>query len=188
MQAVFLREHARAPNAAVTVPPDRVVLALLIVFPVIGFEQILHTTLAELQALPLYEAMHWVSDSLLALPLGVAAIWSGTWCATRLRIGVRTLSDIFTRACIIALLLAVLLVPGQALHDAADRITHTHALSAVHNHIPVPPGAPTDGPAAVAYQALHALSDGLQGQAIGLPVAFGALLWARRRTHQKGRR
>jgi len=185
---VVLREHARAPDAAATVPQDRLLVALLTIFPVIGLEQILHTTPGELLALPFYEAMHWVSDSLLALPLAVAAVWVGLWSATRLRLGFNTASDVFTQACIIALLLALLLVPGQALHDAADRLTHTHALSAVHNHTPVPPGGPTEGPAAVAFQALHALSDGLQGQAIGLPVAFAALLWTRRQVRDKERR
>ena len=45
-------------------------LALVLALPTIALEQFLHTDRWTLAALPLYQALHWLSDSLLALPLG----------------------------------------------------------------------------------------------------------------------
>jgi hypothetical protein len=158
---------------------DTLRLGLLIVFPVIGLEQLLHTSPGALQALPLYETLHWLSDGLLALPLAVAAVWSGRWVGDRLRLGRSGKSNLFARACVIAVLFAMLLVPGAALHDQADMLTHAHALLAVNTHTP-DDTRPTDGPLVVASTVAHALTDGLQGQAIGLPLLFAALLWSTR--------
>jgi hypothetical protein len=172
---------------------DALLLAMLIVFPVIGLEQILHTPQASLQALAFYEALHWVSDSLLALPLAVSAVLVGHWLADRLGLRLFTASDVLARACVIALVLAVLLVPGAALHDLADGLTHSHALLGVHSHVATNPNATSGSVLAVVGDTLHALSDGLQGQAVGLPLAFFGLLWtsrgqrrvSRTRLHQK---
>jgi hypothetical protein len=168
--------HARAP--ATPSGHNTLLVAAVIAFPVIGLEQILHTSIFELQAQPMYEALHWLSDSLLALPLAVAAVWTGHRLAARLDIGVGSVSDMFTRACMIALLLALLLVPGEALHEQADRLTHTHTALGFHSHTATTTGA-ASGPLAVASQALHGLTDGLEGQAVGLPLAFAALLLLR---------
>jgi hypothetical protein len=176
MQLASLRARARAPT--VSFGHNTLLVALVIVFPVIGLEQILHTSIFALRAQPVYEALHWLSDSLLAVPLAVAAVWAGHWLAARFRIGATTPSDIFTRACLIALLLALLLVPGEALHEQADRLTHTHAALGFHSHTPTTVGVPT-GPLAIAGQALHGLTDGLEGQAVGLPLAFVALFFFR---------
>jgi hypothetical protein len=176
MQLASLRARARAPTT--TIGHSTLLVALVIVFPVIGLEQILHTSTFELRAQPLYEALHWLSDSLLALPLAAAAVWAGHWLASRLQIGVSTVSDVFARACMIALLLALLLVPGEALHEQADRLTHTHAALGFHSHTVASVGA-SSGPLAIASQSLHGLTDGLEGQAVGLPLAFVALLFLR---------
>jgi hypothetical protein len=154
-------------------------LALAFVVPVIGFEQFVHSSPAALFALPLYVVLHWVSDALLALPLGVAAVWAGHSLAARWRLGMSSVTDLLARAGIIAVLLALLLVPGQALHDEADRLTHSHAVLAIHDHTALTTGV-SDGPLALASDAVHALSDGLQAQAVGLPLAFLALLGAAR--------
>ena len=176
----MLLAPARPRTRAPTFGPDVLVTALIIIFPVIGLEQIWHTTPVVLRTLPLYEALHWLSDALLAVPLGAAAVWGGNYLATRLRIGAVHLSDLFARACVIALLLAVLMVPGEALHQQADVLTHTHAVLGFHPHVGFA-APPTDGPRAIVDQALHALSDGLAGQILGLPLAFAALVGARRR-------
>lgn len=157
-------------------------VALVIGFPVIGLEQILHESPAVLAAQPVYQGLHWLSDSLLALPLVVAAVWAGDWLARRFELGGSSLSDVFTRACIVAIVLAVLLVPGAALHEQADRLTHTstHAALGFHSHAPTTVSVDT-GPQAILGQALHGLTDGIEGQAVGLPLAFIALLWVRSR-------
>jgi hypothetical protein len=115
----------------------------------------------------------------MALPLAVAAVWGGNRLASVCRLGLSSLADLLARACIIALLLGLLLVPGQALHEQADLMTHSHALLAIHEHTLIDTG-PTDGLLALVGEAAHSLSDGLQGQAVGLPLAFLALLWATR--------
>jgi hypothetical protein len=154
-------------------------VSLVIVFPVIGLEQLLHTSPAVLRTLPLYEALHWVSDSLLALPLVGIAVMIGQLLAAHFGIGRARVSDLFTRACLIALVLAVLLVPGQALHDQADALTHAHTVLGVHSHAAFPSTA-TESPQALFWgQVVHGLTDGLTGQLVGLPMAFLALLWTR---------
>jgi hypothetical protein len=176
MRLASLRARARAPT--VSLGHNTLLVALVIVFPVIGLEQILHTSTLALRAQPVYETLHWLSDSLLAVPLVVAAVWTGQWLAARLQIGYSTVSDIFTRACIIALLLALWLVPGEALHEQADRLTHTHVALGFHSHTSTTVGA-TSGPLAVTAQVLHGLTDGLEGQVVGLPLAFLTLLFVR---------
>lgn len=151
-------------------------LALALALPTIALEQFLHTDRWTLAALPLYQALHWFSDSLLALPLAAAAVWVGQRIATRLGLGDSHPLDMVGRACLIALFFALLLVPGAALHDAADRLTHVHAGSAIHSHVPLPRQS-TSGPAALARFAGHALSDAFTGQAAGLPLTILVLLW-----------
>ena len=144
----------------------------MLALPTIALEQFLHTDRWTLAALPLYQALHWLSDSLLALPLAAAAVWVGQRIATRFGLGESNPLDMVGRACLIALLFAVLLVPGTALHDAADRLTHVHAFA--HSHVPLPR---LSAGAAVARFAGHALTDAFTGQAAGLPVMILALLW-----------
>jgi hypothetical protein len=157
---------------------DLLPVAFLIMCPVIGLEQILHTTPAALLALPVYEALHWLSDALLALPIGVAALWLGDRLADHFGIRLASTADVFARACIIAMVLSLLLIPGGALHDAADGVTHSHAVLGVHSHTPVAPNA--TGPQAFLGNVLHNFTDGLEGQLVGLPLAFVALMWAKR--------
>ena len=151
-------------------------LALVLALPTIALEQFLHTDRWTLAALPLYQALHWFSDSLLALPLAAAGVWAGQRIATRLGLGDSNPLDVVGRACLIALLFALLLVPGAALHEAADRLTHVHAGSATHSHVPLPRRS-TGGPGSLARFAGHALSDAFTGQAAGLPLTILALLW-----------
>jgi len=156
-------------------------LALLLALPVIGVEQLVHTDRPTLAALPLYQALHWLSDTLLALPLAAVAVWGGQRLATRLRLGERTPPAIVGRACLIALLFALVLVPGTALHDAADRLTHVHVLFPTHSHVPLPSRAAPDGVTTLARFVTHALSDGFVGQVVGLPLMILMLAWEGRK-------
>ena len=161
-------------------------LALLLALPVIGVEQLVHTDRPTLAALPLYQALHWLSDSLLALPLAAVAVWGGQRLATRLGLGAWTPSAIVGRASVIALLFALVLVPGTALHDAADRLTHVHVLFSTHAHVPLPSQAATDGATALARFVTHALSDGVVGQVVGLPLMILMLAWEGRTARPRG--
>ncbi len=160
-------------------------LALLLALPVIGVEQLVHTDRPTLAALPLYQTLHWLSDSLLALPLAAVAVWSGQRLATRLRLGAWTPPAIAGRACLIALLFALVLVPGTALHDAADRLTHVHVLFSTHSHVPLPSRAAPGAATAVARFVIHALSDGFVGQVVGLPFMILMLAWGGRKARPR---
>src|SRR4051794_18904459 len=89
--------------------------SVLLAFGVIGWEQLLHTS-ASGARLPLYQLLHWFSDSLLALPLALLAVHLGERLARRNGFGDRCLTDLVGRAALIGLVYAVLLVPGAAIH------------------------------------------------------------------------
>jgi membrane protein implicated in regulation of membrane protease activity len=122
-------------------------MAMPLVLGVVGFEQLLHTGPG---GPPVYQLLHWLSDSLMALPLGVAAVWLGSRLAQRKR---RTSSDTLARACLIAIVFAVLLVPGGIVHEQIDTLTQAHKAVSVHTH----------------------------GQLVGLPLLLVALAWIARR-------
>jgi hypothetical protein len=88
------------------------------------------------------------------------------------------------------------LLHGAAEHAYASQVDYTTALQQVHVYshayfglhgARAPAGPPvTAAPYAFAYQAAHALQDGLAGQAAGLPVAFAAILWGSRGSRGSG--
>jgi hypothetical protein len=155
-------------------------VALVLVFPTIGMEQLLHTDQWALADFPLYQVLHWLSDSLLALPLAAGAVWAGQRLATRLGFDTSASAGIVGRACLIACFFALLLVPGAWLHDMMDRLTHVHAGFPIHSHILLPRSSNT-GLAPVVRFAGHALSDAIKGQAIGFPLTILALIWGERK-------
>ena len=108
-----------------------------------------------------------------------------------------------TRAMAIAILVAAMPALAWLLHQAADRayasrVYQTRALvpvpprpHAIHSsppRSPTPDPPVTAAPYAFAYQAAHALQDGLAGQAAGLPVAITVLLWGGPALRQTSRR
>ena len=175
------RHHVRSVSAGARTrvsPPgrgDTLRLAMVLAFPTIALEQLLHTDRSALATLPLYQALHWLSDSLLALPLAALAVWGAQRLATGLGLGASSPFGLVGRACLISVLFALLLVPGAALHDLVDRLTHVHTGVATH-HVPRPLQSP-GGLAIVARFVGHALKDGFVGQAIALPLMILALAW-----------
>ena len=100
-----------------------------------------------------------------------------------------------TRAMAIAVLVAAMPATAWLLHQAADR-AYASRVYETRAPLPVPPrrhmirsGPPrapapspraASAPYAFAYQAAHAVQDGLAGQAVGLPIAAAVLLWGGR--------
>lgn len=250
-----------------------VTAALLISFPVIGLDQFLRTAAARFPADPPAAVGHWLTDSLIALPLFAASVWAADRIAGRAGLGIAGRADLVRRALLIALFAALAMAPvwfvfnqldnpvlaqplvsphaqdsgdvysvapaviialacvclipaaawaGSALTRGATVATRTAVLlvavaaglafacllhqAAVRGYAsqvyytpanaPAPGSAPDTGapdtgapdtaaPYAFAYQAAHALQDGLAGQAAGLPVAAAALLWVTRRRAAK---
>jgi hypothetical protein len=153
-------------------------MAVPLVLGVVGFEQILHIGF---YGPPVYQAVHWLSDSLLALPLGFLAIWLGIRLANWQRLDAHRSSSSLARACCIAIVFAVLLITGSIAHDQIDSLTHAHTAISVHAHGGIPATRDWRDPAVLAATLLHAFSDGLTGQLVGLPLLLAALAWIGRR-------
>lgn len=149
-----------------------------------------------------YWVAPWVVLTLVCACLAPAAIWAARTIGRGItsRIAARHGAPLsrsaaaLTHAALLVPLLAMTLLLAWALHQAAERAyasqvyytvaapapQHSHVYSAVRTASP-PAGSPvTAAPFAVAYQAAHALQDGLAGQAVGFPVAVIALLWVTR--------
>jgi hypothetical protein len=150
------------------------VIAAPLAFGVVGFEQVLHTGTDT--TLPVFEVLHWISDSLLALPLAAAAVWGASRLAAWRGLDGTGRSDVLARACLIALLFAVLLVPGGFLHEQIDTLTQHKAIS-LHTHAGLVAARDPRDPAVIAAYVTHAFADGLIGQVVGLPLVLLALAW-----------
>jgi hypothetical protein len=125
---------ARSPGHASYGGQELLRLALAISFPVIGLDQFLRTTPAQLSAQPVLQAEHWVTNSLMALPLFAAGIWAGDWVANRSGLGIAGRSDIFKRALVIVLLIALTLIPVWFERNKADGLVQAQALVTPHSH------------------------------------------------------
>jgi hypothetical protein len=95
---------------------------------------------------------------LLALPLAALAVWTAQQIASRGGFGLENRTDILVRAGLVAILFALVLVPGAALHEAADRLTHAHTILAIHSHLPTPSRTVDDGVTVFTSFVIHALS------------------------------
>lgn len=260
-----------------------VVLAASLSLAVIGLDHFLRTPPGQFSRQPATEIAHWITDSMMALPLFAIGVLAADWVAGRARIGMdrraahvlkRALlvtaacavvvapawfqvdrtdnpvtaqplvfphasdsGDVYwvapavivalTCACLvplaawaghgagrgagrglirvmaIAILVAAMPAAAWLLHQAAER-AYASRVYQTRAPLPVPPRPhaahlslprpPTPGPStaaapdAFAYQAAHALQDGLAGQAAGLPVAITVLLWGGPALRQTSRR
>ena len=158
------------------------VIGGLLAFSVVGFEQVLHTT----SGLALYQVMHWVSDSLLALPLAMLAVWLGTWVANWRGIGRRRTADLMTRAMTIAVIFAVLLIPGGLLHEQIDALLSYKRVS-LHTHVGLAVARDWRDPEVMAALISHTFGDGLLGQLAGLPLIVGLMAVFARRSRKASR-
>jgi len=86
---------------------------------------------------------------------------------------------------LIGLAFSVILIPGAALHELADRLTHAHATLAIHSHVAVSSQA-VDLPTAISTFILHGLTDGVTGQALGFPLLLLAM-WELRKSPSASR-
>jgi hypothetical protein len=109
-------------------------LALVLSFPVIGLDQFLRTTPAQFSAQPVLQAEHWVTASLMTLPLFAAGVWAADWIGNRAGLGHRSGSDIFKRALVIVLLVALALIPVWFERNKADNLARVQALVTPHSH------------------------------------------------------
>lgn len=111
-------------------------LAIVTCCAVIGLDHVLHTTPAAFSAAPLAQTMNWAGNVVLAVPFAAAALWAGGWLGSRLGISMAGVSGIFAQASVIALVLAVLLVPAWFGHYAVDSLAPAQALPSARAAIP----------------------------------------------------
>src|SRR5450755_3008901 len=109
-------------------------LAIAACCAVIGLDQVLHTTPAALLASPLAQTLHWAGNVVLAVPFAAVAIWAGGWLGSRLGINLTGSWGVFTQACLITLVLAVLLVPAWFGHYAVDSVTQAPVVPSAGGH------------------------------------------------------
>jgi hypothetical protein len=109
-------------------------LAPVLSFPVIGLDQFLRTTPGQLSAQPAVQAEHWVTASLMTLPLFAIGIWAGDWIANRAGLGLGRRPDILKRALVIVLLVAVALIPLWFERNKVDGLAQAQALVTPHSH------------------------------------------------------
>ena len=103
-------------------------VAATLTFAVIAWEQLLHATVlhAEQGGTLLSGLLHCVRDSVLALPLGLAAVLVGYRVARRLGVLGSSAAAVMARASVVSLAFIVCLAPGVSAHDAADSWFATH--------------------------------------------------------------
>jgi hypothetical protein len=132
--------------------------------------------------------VYWVAPAVIVALVCTCLVPLAAWAGCRTGRGL-------IRATAIAVLVAAMPAAAWLLHQAADRayasrVYETRALlavpprpHAVHHgppRSPIPRPPATAVPYALAYQAAHALQDGLAGQAAGLPVAIAVLVFGGR--------
>jgi hypothetical protein len=117
-------------------------LAIVACCAVIGLDQVLHTTPAALSASPLAQTLHWAGNVVLAVPFAAVAIWAGGWLGSRLGIDLTGRWGVFTQACLITLVLAVLLVPAWFGHYAVDSVTQAPVVPSSGGHVGHEHGGP----------------------------------------------
>lgn len=169
---------ARSISLATHAGEGNMLLAGLLSFGVVGWEQLLHTSRG---GPPVYQVLHWLSDSLMVLPLALGAVWIGSYVATRRGLGRRRPADVFARACLIAILFALLLVPGGYIHEQIDTLTRSHRAISLHTHAGLVAARDPRDPAVILAFVTHAFADGVIGQVVGLPLTALALAWLARR-------
>ncbi|MBO0836246.1 MAG: hypothetical protein J2P28_12190, partial [Actinobacteria bacterium] len=127
-------------------------MALAVSLPVIALDQFLHTPVANYGAQPVTEAMHWITDSLMAVPFFAVGAWAGDVIAARAKIGTAKHLDVrskrlalFKRSLLIALVSALALAPAWFAVNKFDNPSQAQPLvvPTAHNSgdvYSVPPG------------------------------------------------
>jgi hypothetical protein len=110
------------------------IMALVLSFSVIGLEQFLYTAPVQFQASPGSEVLRWATDALIALPLFALGVWAGQWIASRRGIGLASGPDVARRAVLIAVSVAIAMVPGWFAHNWLNSLTQSEPLVPAHVH------------------------------------------------------
>lgn len=95
-------------------------LALMVSFPVMALDLFLRTTSGKFSAQPYVQVGHWLTDSLVMLPLFAVGVWAGDRIACLAGLGTGRRPDVLKRALLITLLAAVAQVPAWFVVNKSD--------------------------------------------------------------------
>lgn len=129
-----LSAWARSPGQLTYDGEELLRLSLIVSIPVTGVWQLLRTAPSQLMADPVLQAEHWLTTSLITLPLFAAGVWAGDWVASRAGLGLARRADICKRALIMSLLVAVAFIPLWYVRNKTDTQLHAQALTTPHSH------------------------------------------------------
>src|SRR5215472_10425382 len=154
----------------------RLLLAAALTLLVIGWAQLLHATVLHAEAGGTLASglLHWLRDSLLALPMGVGAVLAGYRVARRLGVLGSAPQAMVARAGVVSLAFLAGLTPGVSAHEVADSWFAAHfsgtvlAPDTLVGAAVATPGA--EGSLSLGGQVAHALSDGAMAQALAFPL------------------
>jgi hypothetical protein len=111
---------------------DILVMAVLVSFPVIGFDQFLRAVPSKVPEQAAVQIQNWLADSLLAVPLFAVGIWAGDRIARRAGLGTARPIDAAKRAMVVTLLAAMALTPVWFRIDRSDNPVTAQPLIAPH--------------------------------------------------------
>jgi hypothetical protein len=110
------------------------VLALMISFPVVGLDKFLRTASGRFSAQPYVQAGHWLTDSLIMLPLFAIGVWAGDRIAGLAGLCTARRADALKRALVITLLAALAQVPAWFAADRSDNPVTAQPIVAPQAH------------------------------------------------------
>jgi hypothetical protein len=119
-------------NSATLSGHDILVMAVLVSFPVIGFDQFLRAVPSKVSEQAAGQIQNWLTGSLLAVPLFAVGIWAGDRIARRAGLGTARPSDAVKRAMVVTLLAALALTPVWFRIDRSDNPVAAQPLIAPH--------------------------------------------------------
>ena len=119
-------------NSAMLSGHDILVMAVLVSFPVIGFDQFLRAVPSKVSEQAAVQIQNWLADSLMAVPLFAVCIWAGDRIARLAGLGTARPIDAAKRAMVITLLAAMALTLVWFRIDRSDNPVTAQPLIAPH--------------------------------------------------------
>lgn len=164
------RDGTGPPKVSLRRLDHRLYLALLLVFGATAWEHVVHTfVLGEVDTLSGH-LTHILRDGMLALPLGLLAVWVGAALAARVWPASRGGQRRLVVAAITAVLYGMLMVPSVGVHqqlDGAGVLAGGHAAHQAAGGLEAAQG--------IGGLALHGLRDAAVSQVVALPLLLVGL-------------
>lgn len=110
------------------------VIALMISFPAIGLDLVLRAAAGSLSTQPYVLVGHWLTDSLIMLPLFALGVWAGDRIASLAWLGTARRADVLKRALVITLFAALAQAPAWFVVNRSDNPVSAQPLIAPTAH------------------------------------------------------